>query len=250
MSRIKTTGLVIKQNIFSEVNRIIYIFTREHGIIKAVVYGAKSVKNRKSSATQFLSYSEFILQKTEKDLMTVVDAETIESFFSVQEDIVKLSLCVYMADLSYSLLNLNSPDEELRTLLLNCVYALAKLDIEPDKVKTVFELRAMTAGGYMPALGECVLCGDVKNISGFSCRLGGIVCKGCSNKNDIEINSDVYRAMSYIVSVQQKKIFAFTADEKVWSILSLISEKYVLSHSQNNFSSLDYYKNIKKQIEN
>ena len=43
--------------------------------------------------------------------MTVQSVDVIESFYPLREDIEKLSLCVYFADLTYALLNQNSADE-------------------------------------------------------------------------------------------------------------------------------------------
>ena len=111
MPGIKATGIIIKQTEFGESNRMLSIFTKEFGIIRASVYGAKSVKSGKGASSQFLCFSEFELSKGNSDLYTVYSATAEESFYPISEDIEKLSLAVYLCDLTYSALGMENKDE-------------------------------------------------------------------------------------------------------------------------------------------
>lgn len=244
MATIKARGLVIKQTAFGEANRIITIFTKEYGIIKACVYGAKSTRSKNSTATQFLAYSDFILFKSDKELMNIQSADIIESFFSVQEDIEKLSLCVYLCDLVYSLINTNAPDENILSLLLNCIYALSKKNIPPETVRTVFELKVMAYAGYMPNMNYCCVCGSVNDICAFSSKNGGIICSHCFKPGDITIDSGIYHAVCYILKSEPKKMFSFSASSEIMKTVTQIAETHTLAYCEKKLSSLDYYKKI------
>ena len=244
MSNVKTKGLILKQSDFGEANRILTIFTKELGIIKAVAYGARSIRNKNSASTQVMTYADFVLLKTNKDMMSIQSAEIIDSFFGVKEDITKLSLCVYFADLIYSLLNMHSPDDEMLSLFLNSLYALSYKEVEPEKMRAIFEMKAMALGGYMPNMSGCVKCGDTGNISHFAPQSGGIVCKNCSKSGDIPINAEIYHTLVYILSSDAKKMLSFNASEEVMKQVSDVSERYVNAFSDNKFKSLDYYKQM------
>ena len=244
MAGVKTQGIVIKQSDFGESNRIITIFTREFGIIKAVVYGAKSIKSKKGAACQFLTYADFVLSSKNSDLMTVQSVDVIESFYPLREDIEKLSLCVYFADLTYALLNQNSADEAVLSLFLNTVYALCYRDFSQKIIKAVFEMRITSLAGYMPNISECCVCASKENFLAFSESFGGIVCKNCVHKGDIIITPDVYKAISYIIKSETKRMFSFTISDEVLEKVCEICEKYVMAHTERSFSSLDYYKKI------
>ncbi len=244
MAGVKTQGIVIKQSDFGESNRIITIFTKEYGIIKAVVYGAKSIKSKKGAACQFLTYADFILSSKNSELMTVQSVDVIESFYPLREDIEKLSLCVYFADLTYAILNQNSADEAVLSLFLNTVYALCYRDFSKQIIKAVFELRVMSLAGYMPNVDKCSVCSAENEFMAFSVNFGGIVCKNCVRAGDILITQDVYRAISYILKSETKKMFSFTISDEVLKKVCEISEKYVIIHTERSFSSLDYYKKI------
>lgn len=244
MSTVKTKGLILKQSDFGEANRILTIFTREYGIIKAVCYGAKSIRNKNSASTQVMTYADLVLANTNKDLMSIQNAEIIESFFGVKEDIVKLSLCVYFADLVYSLINTNSRDDDMLSLILNCVYALSYKENDTEKVRAVFELRAMSLGGYMPNIQSCVKCNSTESITHFSSSNGGIVCEGCKGKSDIPIDANVYHTLSYILSSDVKKMLSFNITDDVMKRVSNIAQSYVGVFSDKQFKSLSYYKQM------
>ena len=60
--------------------------------------------------------------------MTINNIDTLDGFYPVSEDIKKLSLCVYLADITYCILGMNNPDSRMLHLFLNSVYALAYRD--------------------------------------------------------------------------------------------------------------------------
>lgn len=244
MSNIKVRGIIIKQTDFGEANRILTIFTEEYGIIKATAFGAKSIKNKNAASSQFLCYADFVLSNTKKELMTVKSCDIIESFFSIHEDIVKLSLCVYFSDLLYHFINLNVPDENILRLFLNCVYVLCYRDISPETVKAVFELKIMSYAGFQPDISSCRGCRSSKDIVAFSVNMGGILCKNCASHDLIPIDSGSYHAIKYILDAPDNKLFSFKADENVLKTVSKISENYVLTYAEKDFPSLLYYKRM------
>ena len=56
-------GLVIRTTDFNESDRIITIFTEEHGVVSALASGARSLKSRKMSSTMQFCYSSFVLYR-------------------------------------------------------------------------------------------------------------------------------------------------------------------------------------------
>ena len=104
MAKIRARGIIIKQSDYGEGHRMLSIFTEEYGIIKAVSYGVKKSKSRAAASSQFLCYGDFELYRGDnKDIMTVNSIDTADGFYPVSEDIIKLSLCVYLADITYNI---------------------------------------------------------------------------------------------------------------------------------------------------
>ncbi|MCD8181668.1 MAG: DNA repair protein RecO [Firmicutes bacterium] len=241
MAEIRARGIIIKQSDYGEGHRMLSVFTEEYGIIKAVSYGVKKSKGKAAASSQFLCYGDFELYKgVNKDIMSVNSIDTLDGFYPVSEDIKKLSLCVYLSDITYSILGMNNPDERMLRIFLNSIYALAYRNENPSKVKAVYELKMMCAGGYAPVLDSCVSCGEGE-IFAFDPLKGGMVCRKCAGKQIIRMDKNLYRAVNYIASSEDKRMLSFAADDKLLKSLGNLTEQYVLLQLDRKFSSLDYY---------
>lgn len=246
MATLKAKGIIIKQSDYGEANRMLTIFTDEYGIIKASSYGAKRINSKQAGSTQFLCYSNFVLYKGNSDIMTVSSVEPIDSFFPIQEDIEKLALCTYFADLIYHCLDLSNPDTNILRLLLNTLYVLAYKNMFVHKAKIVFEVRMMAYTGFMPAMQNCIHCGSEENLTHFSIRNGGMVCKQCKCNEDVYITPNMYAAMIFILNVHDKKVFSFNVGEEDILKISRLSENYLTYQFDREFASLKYFKKLYK----
>lgn len=242
MAQIRARGIIIKQSDYGEGHRMLSIFTEEYGIVKAVSYGVKKSKSKAAASSQFLCYGDFDFYKgSNKDIMTVNSIDTIDGFYPLSEDIKKLSLCVYLSDITYSILGMNNPDERILHIFLNCIYALAYRNEDIAKVKTVYELKLMCAGGYMPSVHECVSCGSGK-VFAFDLLKGGMVCRECGGKYLVKMNKYLYRAIEYITFCEDKKMLSFNASDSLIESLGNLTEQYISLQMDQRFASLDYYK--------
>jgi len=71
-TRFTTEGLVIKEMQVGESDRLVTLFTKEYGILKAFAAGAKTIKSKKGAATALLTYSSFTIQR-KKDTQEAMD---------------------------------------------------------------------------------------------------------------------------------------------------------------------------------
>ena len=226
MAEIRARGIIIKQSDYGEGHRMLTVFTEEYGIVKAVSYGVKKSKSKAAASSQFLCYGDFDFYKgVGKDIMTINNIDTLDGFYPVSEDIKKLSLCVYLADITYCILGMNNPDEPM------------------DKVKAVYELKMMSIGGYSPQLNACVSCGS-NEVYAFDLLKGGSVCRACGGKYIVKLDKNLYRALDYIIYSDDKKMLSFNASDGLMKLLCKIAEQYVELQLDQKFSSLDYYKTM------
>ncbi len=240
MDTIKARGLIIKQNDWGEGHRMLTVFTEEYGIIKAASYGAGRMKSAKAAATQFLTWGTFELYTSGSGPARVNSVLPEETFFPIQEDIEKLSLAVYMADLAIAALQMQNPDERALRLFLNVLYALAYRGEDTIKAKAAYEIRLMGYAGFYPQLDSCIFCGSTE-VAGFSDK-GGAVCPACFKKGMIPLDEAAHAALSYILNCPEKKILSFSASPKLCRTLSEIGEKYCRSCLELEMKSLAYFK--------
>lgn len=237
-------GIILKQTDYGEANRMLTIFTDEYGIIKAAAHGAKRSKSRSSASSQFLTYAEFTFYITSGEIWNVNSADTIDSFFPIQEDIEKLSAAAYFADMTYACLDLQNPDRELLRLLLNTLYAMAYKNVTARVAKPVFEMRCIAIAGFEPVIEHCALCGSTERLTSFSPEEGGIVCADCAVTGDVPVFEGTRSMIQYALRAELAKLFSFAVDDRIAEQASYISERYTAYQLDRSFDSLVYYKKI------
>ncbi len=242
----KTKGIVIKQADFGEQNRMLTIFTEDYGLVKAAIYGVKKGKSKQSAASQFLSYGEFMLHFGRGEVANVNSITPIESFFPIAEDLEKLALSSYLAELTYYSQNLNVPNPVILRLILNTLYLVAYKNYPIKKAKAIYELRIVKDMGYMPHILNCLACGKKEDLSGFSLEKEGVLCADCGRitKDTIKLGKEAYSCMGYILYADDNKVFSFDISPEAQKELSAISERYILKCAEREFSSLNYLKNV------
>lgn len=238
-------GIVLRRADYGENNCMLTIFTRDNGIIKAVIYGVKRGKNNSKAASgQFLCYGDYDLFGGRGGAGSVNGVNIIDAFLPVSESVAKLALCNYMAEVVITLLGENNPDERLFNIFLNCVYALSYRDDDIMKIKTVFEIKLMCAEGLMPMLNACANCGST-DLYAFDSERGGMVCNNCRRGKSRRISTAVYKALVYLTGCPDRKMLSFNANEILLDELGRLSEEYLLEQSDRGFKSLDYFKAVK-----
>ena len=63
---IKTDGIILRETMTGEQDRLVTVLTRSNGVIKAFVNGARNPKNKNVSSTGLLCYSDFMINKSQK----------------------------------------------------------------------------------------------------------------------------------------------------------------------------------------
>ena len=242
--KFSTDGLVLKSSDVGESDRIITVLTKEYGIVRAFSNGAKKLRSPKQGATQPLCYSHFTFFQG-RDSNTVADAQSIETFFRLRDDIEKLSLAQYFCELSGLLAPEETPAEEYLRLLLNALYLLTTGKRPQPFLKAVMELRLVSISGYMPDLVGCAKCGAYTDDEMyFDRREGCLYCSGCADHGE-PLTMGVLAAMRHICFSEPEKVFSFTLSDDGLRRLANLTQGYMHAHLNHTFKTLQFYNQIK-----
>ena len=243
--RTNTDGLILKEQNIGEKDKLVTVLTRHNGLVRAFVRGAKSVNNRKNSSTGMFCFSKLCLYKT-KESYILDEAEPIELFFELRNDLEKLSLAQYFSELIITLVQEDEPAEDYLRLTLNSLYFLAKGKMPIEQVKAITELRLMCIAGYMPNLVACDRCGEYEtDTMYFDVEDGLLYCENCMSDSMLfPLDIGLIKALRHIAFSDFEKIYSFKMEEQALPDLSYITEKYLLSKLQRNFKTLEFYKSI------
>lgn len=247
--QIKTKALIIKQRNIGENDRILTLLTSDMGVIEATARSVKSTKSVLSASCQLLSYSEFCLFKGKSNYI-VNSAETINNFYKLRLDVVKVSLAGYFCELANFLSPTNDNSWSVLRLLLNTLHLLETGKKDMELLKSIFELRILAVSGFMPDLVGCQSCGEfIKETMFFLPIDGMIMCGDCMGGSfgapKIALPEPVLMAMRHIVYSSDDKVFSFTLKDEPVKWLSHITEQYMLNQTDARFNSLEMYKTLK-----
>lgn len=241
---IKTDGLVIREQTTGERDKLVTVLSRENGVIRAFVNGARNPKSKTAAATGLLCYSDFSIDKSSKGIYTIREATAKEVFFPLRQDIVRLSLAQYFAELSYELSPREENSDEFLRLVLNAVYLVCENKKNLSIVKAATELRMLTLAGYMPSVVACDNCGTYESETMFfSTFTGKLWCENCKpEENTVKITNSIVAAIRHICFSESEKVFSFSLSKDGIMALAAVSEKYLKSTTMRNYKTLDFYK--------
>lgn len=209
------------------------------GVISVSAYGVRSRKSK--TRVRLFSCADFVLSKKSGDIYRMEQMDLVDAFFPICEDITKLSLANYMADLAKDAFG--TMDENVLKLLLNTMYVISYKDADLGLAKAVYEIKIAQYMGYEPQVDSCVICRNTEDIAAFDME-SGVKCKNCKKASDYPILQGVYEALKYILQKEDSKIFSFSVSEEVKKELCKIAEKYITDKTERNYKSLDYLKKI------
>lgn len=239
-------GLVLRVTEYNDRDALLTVLTANHGKLTVKARGLRRKNSPLTASCQLLAYGEFTLFEY-RGMYTINEAASIELFQNLRRDLVKLSLGTYFAQVAEVLSQEDLPNPELLSLVLNCLYALAKLGEQESKVKAVFELRAACLSGYEPDLFGCHNCGN-QSPELFDISAGMLECRTCRNVNSggirMPVNPSVLETMRYICLCSPKKLFSFQAGADTMELLGQVSESYLTTQLERGFSTLDFYKSL------
>ena len=239
-------GIVLRVTDYNDRDALLTVLSRNHGKLTVKARGLRRKNSPLVAPCQLLAFGEFTLFEY-RGMYTVNEAHSIELFTNLRRDLTKLSLGTYFAQVAEVISQEDLPNPELQSLLLNCLYALSKLDLPENFVKSVFELRAACLAGYTPDLYGCHICGS-QSPDRFDLSAGQLECRSCRSGESIGIRMPVtpgiLEAMRYISLCDPRKLFAFRIGEETQEMLSALTEAYLSTQLERGFSALDFYKSL------
>lgn len=261
-------GIVLKETPIGDYDKIMTVLTAEHGRLSVFARGAKRLKSPLFTATQVFSYSEITLYKS-TNTYYIRDGNLIESFYHMRDTLAGAALAGYLADVAADIALEDENETALMRLLLNCFHAIAAKKKPTEQIKAVFELRAAAQAGFLPDLVACTGCGksDLETYY-FDVQNGVFRCEDCFRASSILseeiaarqseadaiyhagslialLSPSVFAAMRYAVYAKPERIFAFELKDDALGDFAAVCEKYLICHLERNFSTLDFYHNVK-----
>jgi DNA repair protein RecO (recombination protein O) len=148
----ETEAIILRTYPLKEADKIVSAFTRSFGKLRGVARGARKPKSRYGAALEPLSYVRlWLFEKETADLLSVDNAELIQSFFDAQRDYAAGVALAHLAEVTDQIMPERQPQDAFFRLLLAALEEIRKTGgLWP--ALTYFDLWAVRLGGFLPDL--------------------------------------------------------------------------------------------------
>ena len=244
-------GLVLRITNYNDTDSLLTVLTQSEGKMPLKARGLRRKNSPLTAACQLMSYSEFSVFAY-RDMYIINEARPIELFLGLRQDLEKLSLSSYFAQIAEAISQEDQHNTELLPMVLNSLFALSSLNIDRHLIKAAFELRSCCIAGFSPDLRGCSCCGNIYP-DRFDVSEGQLECSTCRRLESkgirMPLTPGVLDAMRYICACEPKQLFSFQLGPDTIQLLSQITEVYLSTQLEQGFSALDFYKSILSEVD-
>lgn len=176
---LRVEAIVLRHSDWGEADRLLTLYTREEGKLRAIAKGVRRLRSRKAGHLEPFTRVKLMLAHG-RDLWIVTQAETVSAYLALREDLERIAQASYVVELLDRFTYEEGGNRALFDLL---AVTLQRLD-EGQPAFTVlryYELRLLDLLGFRPQLFTCVACGETIQPQDqfFSPLLGGVLCPRC-----------------------------------------------------------------------
>ena len=200
----RTRGVVLKRIDLGEADKILTIYTPDHGKLRAVAKGVRRPGSRLSGHVDEFAYADMLLARG-RDLDVVTQSQTLDPFRRMREELHRTSYGYYVAELVDAFAEERIENRPLFELVVDSFRSLSER-ADLWTVVRFFELHLLEMVGYRPELARCLACkGEIQpEANFFSPLLGGVLCPACGRSvaSASPISLNALKVLRYLQRLQ------------------------------------------------
>ena len=176
----RVEAVVLRHADWGEADRMLTLFTRERGKVRAIAKGARKIRSRKAGHLEPFTRVTLQLAKS-RDLPIVTQADTLEAYLPLHENLVKTGYASYVVELLDRFTYEDGSENNASFRLLTETLTRIAADPDPWLAIRYYEVRLLDFLGFRPHLFECANCGEkIQAVDQFfSPAAGGVLCPKC-----------------------------------------------------------------------
>ncbi len=188
-----TDAINLKNYPLNDNDSIVVMFSKEKGLMSAVAKGAKKPKSKLGARIQMFIANRLMLYEG-KNLDTISEAQSLNTFSKIRYDLDKLSYSMYIAELVNNFCSKQYNNDENYCEIYDLIFStyekishsLNKKELLLNSLK--FQLKLMQSLGWGLDFTYCSICqkkidDDENKSTMFEKSLGGFLCDECSKRN-------------------------------------------------------------------
>jgi DNA repair protein RecO (recombination protein O) len=176
----KDEAIVLKTIKLGEADRIVTLYTRANGKVRAVAKGIRKTKSRFGGRLEPFTRTDLLIYRG-RNLDTITSADIIRSFDGIRSDYERYTRACAMVELVDKITPERERASSVYALLLSGLDAVESGHF--DTAVPAFTVKLLSITGYHPQLQVCAGCGGHADLEAFSAVLGGAACRMCRRED-------------------------------------------------------------------
>ncbi len=245
---IKVDAVILRHSDYGEADRLLTLFTREAGKLRAIAKGVRKMQSRKAGHLEPFTQVTLMLAQGH-DLWIVTQAEATELFQPLRESLPLIGYAGYVVELLDRFTYEEGQNWQLFQLL---VETLKRLASEPDPFVPIhyYEMRLLDLMGFRPMLFECASCGKAIQPEDqyFSAERGGVLCPDCGLMVNLvrPISMDALRYLRHFQRSSYSEAKRANPGQDTRDEVEAILNYYLTYLLERNLNSPEFIRQVKE----
>ena len=247
----RSEAVVLRRVDFGEADRLLTLYSREHGKIKGIAKGARKPQSRKTGHVELFMRSRFFLAKG-RDLDIITQAEAIDSYVALRSDLVRTTYASYAVELLDRFTVEEDKHSGIYDLLVNALGWFATAE-DLLLAARFYELRLLSLTGFQPRFFQCVSCDEaiVEQDQFFSAELGGFLCPDCrhADRNAMPVSAVTVKVLRYLQSRSWDVVQHLQLKKPLLHDLEKVMHAYITHILERELKSVDFLHRLRQEAE-
>ncbi len=225
-------------------------FTPHRGKLRTVAKGARKPGSRKAGHLELFSHTRLLLAQG-RNLDIVTQAETVEPFLPLREDLLRTTYAYYAAELVDCFLGDEDENRPVFDLLLAVFGWLSQAD-DLALAARFFELRLLALVGYQPQLFQCVSCQTRIEpvINFFHSGEGGVLCPRCGEgrPETTALSLNALKVLRFLQTRDYDTCRLLRIRPPLHAELETVILRYITYLLERELKSVDFLHHLRRQM--
>ncbi len=247
----QTEAVILRRRNWGEADRILTLFTPQRGKVRVRAVGVRKPGSRKAGHLELFHRANLFLAKG-RDFDIVTQAETVDAFARLREDLVRSAAASYTVELLDRLSPEESENYTAYRLLVRTLEELAGGG-EPGLVLRCYDMKLLECTGYRPELALCTVGGEEIRAENqfFSPERGGAVCPRCAERAEgrLPISLAALRVLRHIQRCPIEEGLKLEVRKTTLEELEGVLQRYIQYVLESPLRSRNYYSEVSRPRE-
>jgi DNA repair protein RecO (recombination protein O) len=245
---LKVDAVILRHSDYGEADRLLTLFTREAGKLRAIAKGVRKMQSRKAGHLEPFTQVTLMLAQGH-DLWIVTQAEATELYQPLRESLPLIGYAGYVVELLDRFTYEEGQNWQLFQLLTETLKRLAS---EPDPFVPIhyYEMRLLDLMGFRPMLFECASCGKAIQPEDqyFSAERGGVLCPDCGLMVNLvrPISMDALRYLRHFQRSSYSEAKRANPGQDTRDEVEAILNYYLTYLLERNLNSPEFIRQVKE----